>query len=108
LTTHIYWDLWPVAHIWLGWSLLRWPWYTRSLAIGMAVAEIAIILTRFVGFLDDPDWTIWQTNWFINKLFILLCFVLILGTFTIAWSTVRNYRQAVNNSARQEHHDESQ
>lgn len=108
LTTHIYWDLWPVAHVWLGWALLRRPWYMGYLAIAMALTEIAIILIRFFDFLADPDWTIWRTNWFINKLFILLCFVLILGTFTIARSTVRNYRQAANTTTRQEQLHESQ
>jgi len=102
VTSHIYWDAWPVAHIWLGWVMLRRPWYTRRLAIGMAVIEITIIVTRFIGFFSDPEWTIWQTNWFINKLFILLCFALILGTFTIARGAVRNDRQALNKTTPQE------
>lgn len=83
LTRYIYWDLWPVAHVWLGWALLRWPWYTRALAIAMAVIEIAIIAVAFAWFLADPDWTIWRTNWFINKLFVLICFLLVLVTFTL-------------------------
>ena len=29
-------------------------------------------------FLAAPEWTIWTTNWFINKLFVLLCFGLML------------------------------
>jgi len=43
------------------------------------VAEIVIIVTKFVLFLEAPQWTIWRTNWFINKLFVLACFVLLLG-----------------------------
>lgn len=82
LMSYVYWDLWPVAHLWLGWALLRRPWYTRALAVTMAVIEIAIIVTVFAVFFADPEWTIWRTNWFINKLFVLTCFVLVLGTFT--------------------------
>jgi hypothetical protein len=44
-TAHIFWDLWPVAHVWLGWALLTQPWYTRWLAAGMSVIEIV----------DHPD-----------------------------------------------------
>ncbi|WP_077531108.1 hypothetical protein [Vreelandella utahensis] len=76
--THIYWDLWPIAHVWLGWALLARPGYTRALAIGMAVVEIAIIVTLFWAFLADPEWSIWRTNWFVNKVFVLTCFVLVL------------------------------
>lgn len=77
---HIYWDLWPLAHIWMGWALLARPRYTRVLAIGMSVLEIAIIVTLFTRFLSDPEWSIWRTNWFVNKVFVLACFVLLLGT----------------------------
>lgn len=76
--TYIYWDLWPFAHVWLGWALLARPRYTRALAIGMAVVEIAIIVTLFAIFLADPEWSIWRTNWFVNKVFVLVCFVLML------------------------------
>jgi len=83
LTTHIFWDLWPVAHVWLAWALLRWQPYTSFLAIAMSAIEIVIIVTLFYRFLcgPDPEWTIWRTNWFINKVFVLSCFFLILGTF---------------------------
>ena len=80
LTKYIYWDLWPIAHIWLGWALLTRPNYTRMLAIGMSIIEIAIICTLFAWFLAEPDWSIWRTNWFVNKAFVLSCFALILGT----------------------------
>jgi len=85
LTTHIFWDLWPVAHVWMGWALLRWPPYTVPLAIGMSVVEIIIIVTLFHRFLssENPEWTIWRTNWFINKIFVLSAFVLLLGTFLL-------------------------
>jgi len=78
--TYIYWDLWPVAHLWLAWALLARPWYTRMLAIGMSVVEMLIITTLFIWFLADPDWSIWRTNWFVNKVFVLTAFFLVLGT----------------------------
>ncbi|WP_240902091.1 hypothetical protein [Wenzhouxiangella sp. XN24] len=79
-TRWVYWDLWPVAHAWLGWALLFRPPWTRKLAIGMAVTEIAIIATLLSLFLADPEWSIWRTNWFVNKVFVLACFVLVLTT----------------------------
>lgn len=79
LLSHVYWDFWWVIQLWLAWALLRWPPYTPLLAIGVAVIEIAIIVTKFVLFLSAPEWTIWTTNWFINKLFVLACFGLMLG-----------------------------
>lgn len=78
---HIYWDFWWVAHLWLAYALLRWQAYSYWLAIGVSVVEIAIIVTKFAFFLQAPDWTIWQTSWFINKLFVLACFVVMLGYF---------------------------
>ncbi|NMT64428.1 hypothetical protein [Marinobacter orientalis] len=79
-TTYIYWDLWPVAHVWLAWALLARPRYTRLLAIGMSAVEILIIVTLFSRFLVDPEWSIWRTNWFVNKVFVLGAFFLVLGT----------------------------
>lgn len=78
LTQHIYWDLWPLAHGLLAWALLARPPWLRALALGMALVEIGIIVTKFALFLPDPEWSIWRTNWFINKLFVLACFVLVL------------------------------
>lgn len=77
--TYVYWDFWWVVHIWLGWSLLHWRRYTYAAAVGVSVVEIAIIATKFVSFLSAPQWTIWRTNWFINKVFVLSCFVLLLA-----------------------------
>ena len=39
LTSYIFWDFWPIAHVWLGWALLARPGYTRWLAIVMSVVE---------------------------------------------------------------------
>ena len=79
LGTHIYLDFWPVVHVWLGWALLVRPRGTPALALIVAVVEIVIVVTKFVLFLDEPQWTIWTTNWFVNKLFVLGCFCLMLG-----------------------------
>ena len=87
--TYIYWDFWWVIHLWLGWALLKWQRYSYPLAIGVSVAEIIIIVTKFVLFLSAPQWTIWTTNWFINKLFVLACFVLMLGYFMINTGRLR-------------------
>jgi len=81
LGTHIYWDFWWVAHLWLAYALLRWQPYTYWLAIGVSVVEIIIIVTKFFFFFQEPNWDIWQTNWFINKVFVLACFVVMLGYF---------------------------
>jgi hypothetical protein len=79
--THIYWDFWWLAHLFLAYTLLRWQPYTYWLAISISVVEIIIIVTKFYFFLNDPHWDIWQTNWFINKIFVLACFVAMLGYF---------------------------
>ncbi|MEM7024646.1 MAG: hypothetical protein AAF637_19010, partial [Pseudomonadota bacterium] len=79
--THIYWDFWWVAHLWLAWAMLRWQSYTYLLAVGVSMIEIAIIVTKFALFLPAPEWTIWTTNWFINKIFVLACFCIMLPYF---------------------------
>jgi hypothetical protein len=78
LGSHVYWDFWWVVHLWLAWALLHWRSYTYLAAIMVSVVEIAIVVTKLAWFLAAPDWTIWTTNWFINKLFVLLCFGLML------------------------------
>ena len=75
--------------VWLGWSLLHWQRYTFELAIGVSVAEIIIIAGKFVLFLSGPEWTIWRTNWFVNKLFVLACFILLLGYLLLNVRTLR-------------------
>lgn len=79
ILSYVYWDFWWVVHIWLGWSLLHWRRYTYAAAVGVSVVEIVIIAIKFVSFLSAPQWTIWRTNWFINKVFVLSCFVLLLA-----------------------------
>ncbi len=96
LTRHVFWDLWPVFHVWLAWLLLSWRTYTPRVAIWMSVIEIVIILTLFTRFLSgpDPEWTIWRTNWFINKIFVLACFIMILTTFTLFRRYVDAWRES--------------
>jgi hypothetical protein len=92
LGTHIYPDFWPVVHIWLGWALLNWrPWTFWAAGI-IATAEIIIVSTKFVFFLAAPEWTIWRTNWFINKIFVLTCFVLLL-VWLLARTPKLSFRQ---------------
>ena len=85
---YVYPDLWPVVHVWLGYSLLHWRGYTFWSAVGISIAEIAIVAGKLAGFLSAPEWTIWRANWFINKVFVLACFILLL-----AWLLL-NARQA--------------
>ena len=87
--TYVYWDFWWVVHIWLGWSMLHWQRYTWWLAISVALVEIVIVVVKLWLFLAEPEWSIWQTNWFINKLFVLTCFVGVLALFTIQGETLR-------------------
>jgi hypothetical protein len=90
LGTYILWDFWWVIHIWLGWSLLHWQRYTYQFALGVSVVEIAIVVTKFVLFLSAPEWTIWRTNWFVNKVFVLACFLML---FTYLMLNSRELKQ---------------
>ena len=78
LGSHVFLDLWPLAHVLVGWSLLHWQRWTFGLAAAVSIAEIAIVSGKFVVFLHAPEWTIWRTNWFVNKIFVLGCFVMLL------------------------------
>jgi hypothetical protein len=86
VATYVFLDFWPVAHVWVGWLLLHWSRWTVPVALLVSVAEIAIVVTKFALFLSAPQWTIWRTNWFINKLFVLAVFVLLLGWLLRSWS----------------------
>lgn len=81
LLQHVMWDFWWVAHLALGVSLLNWRPYTYAFALVVAGVEIVIVVTKFWLFLAAPEWTIWTMNWFVNKVFVLACFVLMLGYF---------------------------
>lgn len=75
LGTHVLWDFWWVIHLWLAYVLVSWKPYTYRFALGVSAVEIIIIVSKFALFFRAPEWTIWQTNWFINKVFVLACFV---------------------------------
>ena len=77
LTTYVYWDFWWVVHIALGYSLLFWQSYTYLFALLTSVIEIAIIVAKFVFFAAAPEFSVWKINWFINKIFVLICFVML-------------------------------
>ena len=79
LVAYVYWDFWWVIHLWLAYALIREPVYTYWLGLTTSLVEIAIVVTKFVYFLSAPTWNIWDTNWFINKVFVLAVFVLLLG-----------------------------
>ena len=78
LLHYVWWDFWWVAHIWLALALLTRSGYTLRLALVIAVVEIIIVVSKFTIFLQAPVWDIWTTNWFINKLFVLATFSLML------------------------------
>jgi len=82
--TYVWWDFWWVAHCWLGWALIARPAYLFKLALVVAVVEVAIVSVKFVIFLGAPEWTIWTTNWFVNKLFVLGVFILMLLHMAVA------------------------
>lgn len=84
---YVMWDFWWVAHIWLGWALIQQPAYTWWLGMIVSVVEIVIVVAKFVMFLSDPTWDIWHTNWFVNKVFVLGCFVMLSG-----WLAVKGRR----------------
>ena len=75
LASYIFWDFWWVIHIALALSILNWSRRTYYFALLVSVVEIAIIVAKFVFFAAAPVWSIWKTNWFINKIFVLTCFV---------------------------------
>lgn len=87
--THVSLDFWPLAHVAVGWSLLHWQRWTYALALVVSVVEVVIVATKFVLFLSAPEWTIWRTNWFINKIFVLTLFVALLGYLVLNARSLR-------------------
>lgn len=84
LLSLVWWDFWWVAHLWLGWALIARPRYLMALTLLVAPVEVAIVVTKFVLFLAEPEWTIWTTNWFINKIFVLGVFIPMLVHLALA------------------------
>jgi len=78
LGRYVMWDFWWVAHLGLGFGLARrraWAW---SAGLAVALLEIGIVATKYALFLRAPDWDFWHTSWFVNKLFVLGLFALLL------------------------------
>lgn len=79
LTTYIWWDFWWVVHIWLGCSLLFGSRYLLGFVYIVSILEICIVVTKFGLFFSSPEWSMWTMNWFVNKVFVLICFVMLLS-----------------------------
>jgi hypothetical protein len=90
--THVYWDFWWVIHLWLAYALYTRPAYLWWFAVAVSVVEIVIIVVKFFFFFQQPDWTIWQSNWFINKVFVLSCFFVLLGTCLLSRERIVSHR----------------
>lgn len=87
---HVMWDFWWVIHLWLAWALLNRKQYTPVLAVVVSMVEIIIIVVKFWFFLSAPQWDIWWTNWFVNKVFVIACFILMLGYFALNWRALQS------------------
>ncbi len=79
----IMWDFWWIAHIWLGYSLLNISSYTFYGGVIISIFELFIILIKLYWFFLSPEWSIWNTNWMINKIMVLILFVFIIITLII-------------------------
>jgi len=79
ISSYIWWDFWWVIHIGLGIALIYGFRFLFSFVMIVSTLEIVIVLTKFVLFLSDPEWTIWTMNWFVNKVFVLVIFVMLLS-----------------------------
>ncbi len=44
----------------------------------LALAESAVVLTKFFFYLRAPEWTFWKLLWFTNKVYVLLFFLCLL------------------------------
>ena len=78
-STYIMWDFWWVAHLWLAWAFHCQSRHLYLLALVISVTEVMIISIKFYFFFANPHWDIWSSNWFINKIFVLSCFLIMLG-----------------------------
>ena len=71
------WDFWWIAHLWLGWSFLNISNKTYYIGLLICFLELIIIVYKLYNFFVLPSWSIWDTNWMINKVFVLILFLLI-------------------------------
>ena len=80
LTSFIFfWDAWWVAHLAVGWSLVRRKRGVWIYALLLALVEIAIIVAKFALFLRAPVFDFWTANWFVNKCWLLGYFAMNVG-----------------------------
>jgi hypothetical protein len=56
-------------------------------------------VAKFAMFLSAPDWNIWSTNWFINKMFVLACFTLLLSYCLLKGKELRGAHSALARQA---------
>ena len=77
ITKYIMWDFWWVAHLWLAYSFLNISRNTYFIGLLICVFELIIIIYKLYVFFIFPQWTIWETNWMINKIFVLILFIFI-------------------------------
>ena len=74
----VMWDLWPLTHVVLAvvlWQRHRIAWIY---GVTLAIAESAVVLTKFFFYLRAPEWTFWKLLWFTNKVYVLLFFLCLL------------------------------
>lgn len=95
LLHYVWWDFWWVAHLWLGWALLNGPRYLFPLALVVAVVEVIIVVTKFYLFLAEPEWTMWTMNWFVNKVFVLSVFIVVLAHMALSPASYRGPKATV-------------
>jgi len=74
---YIMWDFWWVAHLWLAWSFLNISHKTYYIGLLICFLELIIILYKLYNFFESPNWSIWDTSWMINKIFVLGLFLFI-------------------------------
>ncbi len=76
-TRFVMWDFWWVAHLWLAWSFLNISHKTYYIGLLICFLELIIILYKLYNFFESPNWSIWDTSWMINKIFVLGLFLFI-------------------------------
>lgn len=89
---YVLWDFWWAVHIALGWALLRWRPWVLWFALAASAAEIVIVTAKFAVFLQHPAWDMWRMNWFVNKVFVLGCFLGLMAYLIAHFQQLRKTR----------------
>lgn len=74
----VMWDFWPLTHLLLAVGLWRRHRFVRAYGVTLALAESAVVVTKFSLFLRAPEWTFWKLLWFTNKVYVLVFFLCLL------------------------------